>query len=63
MKLGVSHQKPETLTPGHLAYLKQMGVEYLEGVCITYDRSRIWNWKKWRLLRNKVGGQLGLGHL
>lgn len=30
MKLGVSHQRPEMLTPEYLAYLKQMGVEYLE---------------------------------
>ena len=30
IKLGVSHQYPRKLTPGHLAYLKQMGVEYLE---------------------------------
>ena len=30
LKLGVSHQRPEMLTEGHLAYLKQMGVEYLE---------------------------------
>ncbi len=30
MKLGVSHQRPEQLTPAHLRYLKQMGVEYLE---------------------------------
>ena len=29
-KLGVSHQRPRNLTPGHLTYLKQMGVEYLE---------------------------------
>ncbi|MBD3181795.1 D-mannonate dehydratase [Candidatus Poribacteria bacterium] len=30
MKLGVSHQRPEMLTPGYLNYLKQMGVESLE---------------------------------
>jgi mannonate dehydratase len=30
MKLGVSHQRPEKLTPEYLLYLKQMGVEYLE---------------------------------
>jgi mannonate dehydratase len=30
LKLGVSHQRPEMLTPGYLRYLKQMGVEYLE---------------------------------
>ena len=30
MRLGVSHQRPEMLTPEHLAYLRQMGVEYLE---------------------------------
>jgi mannonate dehydratase len=30
MKLGVSHQKAGMLTPGHLAYLRQMGVESLE---------------------------------
>ena len=30
MKLGVSHQLPEMLTPEHLNYLKQMGVECLE---------------------------------
>jgi mannonate dehydratase len=29
-KMGVSHQRPANLTPGHLNYLKQMGVEYLE---------------------------------
>jgi len=30
LKLGVSHQRPEMLNESHLAYLKQMGVEYLE---------------------------------
>lgn len=30
LKLGVSHQRPEMLTDSHFAYLKQMGVEYLE---------------------------------
>ena len=30
MKLGVSHQRPERLTPEHLAYLRQMGVECVE---------------------------------
>jgi len=30
LKLGVSHQRPHMLTPEHLDYLKQMGVEYLE---------------------------------
>ncbi|TFH06329.1 MAG: hypothetical protein E4H09_00445 [Spirochaetales bacterium] len=30
MKLGVSHQSPEMLTPGHLAYLRQAGVEAVE---------------------------------
>ena len=30
MKLGVSHQRAEMLTPEHLMYLRQMGVEYLE---------------------------------
>ena len=30
MKLGVSHQSPEMLTPQRLRYLKQMGVESLE---------------------------------
>ena len=30
MKLGVSFQYPETLTPEHLVYLKQMGVEAIE---------------------------------
>lgn len=30
LKLGVSHQRPEMLTPEHFRYLKQMGVEYLE---------------------------------
>jgi mannonate dehydratase len=30
LKVGVSHQSPAMLNPAHLAYLKQMGVEYLE---------------------------------
>lgn len=30
MKLGVSHQRPEHLTPARLAYLRAMGVESLE---------------------------------
>jgi len=30
LKAGVSHQRPNMLTPDHLNYLKQMGVEYLE---------------------------------
>ena len=30
MKLGVSHQSPEMLTPEHLAYLRQVGVEAVE---------------------------------
>ncbi|MAF12389.1 D-mannonate dehydratase [Candidatus Poribacteria bacterium] len=30
MKLGVSHQAPDMLTPGRLAYLRQMGVQQVE---------------------------------
>jgi mannonate dehydratase len=30
MKLGVSHQTPDMLTPGRLAYLRQMGVQQVE---------------------------------
>ena len=30
MKLGVSHQTPDMLTPGRLAYLRQMGARQVE---------------------------------
>jgi mannonate dehydratase len=50
MKLGVSHQRPEMLTPEHLLYLIQMGVECLE-VRIPAQHSNYENLTK---IRDKV---------